>query len=90
MAVEPVHNRSTGTRGEASPRPSGTHRQQLVMANVSSAYLSGDGSRPRIGDRLRRYRAIAMGMAATDAACIVAALMISYQVRYSMRPMQMR
>ena len=90
MAVEPVHNRTTGTRGEASPRSSGTHRQQLVMANVSSAYLNGDGSRPRIGDRLRRYRAIAMGLPVTDAACIVAALTISYQVRYGMRPMPMR
>jgi hypothetical protein len=77
MAVEPVHNRTTGARGEASPRPSGTDRERLVMANVSSAYLSGDGSRPHIGERLRRYRAIAMGLAATDAACIVAALMIS-------------
>jgi exopolysaccharide biosynthesis polyprenyl glycosylphosphotransferase len=90
MAVEPVHDLTTGTRGEASPRPSGTDREQLLMANVSSAYLSGDGSRPHIGERLRRYRAIAMGLAATDAACIVAALMISYQVRYSMRPMPMR
>ena len=90
MAVEPVHDLTTGTRGEASPRPSGTEREQLVMANVSSAYLSGDGSRPHIGERLRRYRAIAVGLAATDAACIVAALMISYQVRYSMRPMPMR
>jgi exopolysaccharide biosynthesis polyprenyl glycosylphosphotransferase len=90
MAVEPVDNRTTGTLGEGSPRPSGTDRQQLVMANVSSAYLSGDGSRLRIGDRLRRYRAIAMGLAVTDAACIVAALMTSYQVRYSMRPMPMR
>jgi FlaA1/EpsC-like NDP-sugar epimerase len=90
VAVEPVRDRTTGTRGEAPQRPSGTDRQQLVMANLSSAYPSGDGSRPRVGDRLRRYRAIAMGLAITDAACIVAALMISYQVRYSTRPMPVR
>jgi exopolysaccharide biosynthesis polyprenyl glycosylphosphotransferase len=90
MAVEPVDNRTTGTRAEASPRLSGTDRQRLVMASVSSAYPSGEGSRPRIGDRLRRYRAIAMGLAITDAACIVAALMIAHTVRYGMRPMPMR
>jgi exopolysaccharide biosynthesis polyprenyl glycosylphosphotransferase len=90
MAMEPVHNRTAGTRGEVSPRPSGTDRQRLVMASVSSAYLSGEGSRPRIGDRLRRYRAIAMGLAVTDAACIVVALMISYAIRFGMRAMPMR
>jgi lipopolysaccharide/colanic/teichoic acid biosynthesis glycosyltransferase len=90
MAVEPVHDRTTGTLGEAPQRPSDIDRQHLVMASSSSTYPSGEGSRPRIGDRLRRYRAIAMGLAVTDAACIVAALLISYQVRYSMRPMPMR
>jgi exopolysaccharide biosynthesis polyprenyl glycosylphosphotransferase len=39
------------------------------------------------GDTLRRYRAIAMGLAFSDAACAVAALGISYFVRYGSRPM---
>jgi CoA-binding domain len=42
---------------------------------------------PGVGGALRRYRTIATGLALTDAACILVALMASYQVRYSMRPM---
>ena len=46
--------------------------------------------RPHIGDTLRRYRTISMGLALTDAACILAALIVSYEVGYSVRPMPAR
>jgi exopolysaccharide biosynthesis polyprenyl glycosylphosphotransferase len=87
MVVEPMHNQTTDALGAAPPRPLVTDQLQLVLAHGGAAHPNGNGSRPRIGDALRRYRAISMGLAATDAACIVAALMISYQVRYSVRPM---
>jgi exopolysaccharide biosynthesis polyprenyl glycosylphosphotransferase len=84
---EPMHNHMTDTLGEALPRPLGADTLQLVLAHEDAARSSGHGPRSRTGDGLRRYRAISAGLAVTDAASIVAALMISYQVRYSMRPM---
>jgi exopolysaccharide biosynthesis polyprenyl glycosylphosphotransferase len=45
------------------------------------------GQRSGRNDTLRRYRAIATGLAFSDAACAVAALGISYFVRYGSRPM---
>jgi hypothetical protein len=44
-------------------------------------------SAPGAGEALQRYRRIAIGLALTDAGCILAVLIASYQVRYSMRPM---
>jgi exopolysaccharide biosynthesis polyprenyl glycosylphosphotransferase len=76
--------------GEAPPRPQGTDQLQLVIARGGTAHANDDGSPPRTGDALRRYRAISMGLAATDAACVLAALLIAYQIRYSMRPMPVR
>ena len=90
MAIEPMHNRREGTLRETPPRPQGTDQLQLVMARGGAAYPNDNGSPPRIGDALRRYRAISMGLAVTDAACILAALLIAYQIRYSMRPMPAR
>jgi exopolysaccharide biosynthesis polyprenyl glycosylphosphotransferase len=55
-----------------------------------AAHPNGGGLRPRVGDALRRYRTISMGLAVTDAACIVSALLAVYQARYSMRPMPVR
>ena len=76
--------------GEAPPRPLATDRPQLVLAHEGVAQPIGQGLRPRIGDALWRYRGISIGLAATDAASIVVALMVSYQLRYSMRPMPVR
>jgi exopolysaccharide biosynthesis polyprenyl glycosylphosphotransferase len=90
MAIDPMHNRATDARGEAPPRPLSTDLRQLVMASAGAAKPDGNGSRPRIGDAARRYRAISIGLAVTDTACIVAALMIAYQLRYSVRPMPVR
>jgi exopolysaccharide biosynthesis polyprenyl glycosylphosphotransferase len=42
----------------------------------------GDGT-----DAVRRYRTIAFGLSASDAACVVVALALSYLVRYGSRPM---
>ncbi len=41
----------------------------------------------RISGALRRYRTISMGLALSDVVCVVGALMISYRIRYSTRPM---
>jgi exopolysaccharide biosynthesis polyprenyl glycosylphosphotransferase len=87
---EPMHHHMTDALGEAPPRPLGADTLQLVPAHEDAARSNGHGLRPRVGDGLRRYRAISTGLAVTDAASIVAALMISYQVRYSMRPMPLR
>jgi exopolysaccharide biosynthesis polyprenyl glycosylphosphotransferase len=90
MAGEPMHNQTTEALGEALARPLGTEQLQLLMARGAAAHPNGGGLRPRVGDALRRYRAISMGLAVTDAACIVAALLAIYQVRYSTRPMPAR
>jgi exopolysaccharide biosynthesis polyprenyl glycosylphosphotransferase len=87
MALEPMHDQTTDAFGKVLPRPVSTDQLRLVMAHRGTGQSNGNGSRPRGGDALRRYRAISMGLAVTDAACIVAALMISYQMRYSVRPM---
>jgi exopolysaccharide biosynthesis polyprenyl glycosylphosphotransferase len=47
----------------------------------------GTTREPRTGGALRRYHTVAIGLALTDAVCILAALMASYEVRYSHRPM---
>jgi exopolysaccharide biosynthesis polyprenyl glycosylphosphotransferase len=43
--------------------------------------------RPERGEAVRRYRSIALGLAFSDAACVVVALAVSYFVRYGSRPM---
>jgi exopolysaccharide biosynthesis polyprenyl glycosylphosphotransferase len=89
MAAGPMHNQTTDALEEARPGLLGAEQLQLVMAR-GAVRPNGGGLRPRVGDALRRYRAISMGLAATDAACIVAALLVIYQVRYSTRPMPAR
>jgi exopolysaccharide biosynthesis polyprenyl glycosylphosphotransferase len=74
MAVEPVQDRT----GEA---------REGALAGVVNGQLNGHAVLARAGGALRRYRAISMGLAVSDAACIVTALIVSYQIRYSARPM---
>jgi exopolysaccharide biosynthesis polyprenyl glycosylphosphotransferase len=63
----------------------------LVVAPANATRSDGQPLRPGIGDALRWYRTISVGLAVTDAACILAALLVSYQVRYSTtRPMPLR
>jgi exopolysaccharide biosynthesis polyprenyl glycosylphosphotransferase len=70
---------------EAGLGPEGlAGRDDLELIRSRDGSVDGPA---RAGDALRRYRTIAIGLAVTDAACILAALMTSYQVRYSMRPM---
>jgi exopolysaccharide biosynthesis polyprenyl glycosylphosphotransferase len=80
MAVEPMHNQPAEARPGAPKSLANADELQLVSAGV----------RPRAGDALRRYRAIAISLAFSDAACIVAALIAIYQIRYSTRPMPAR
>jgi exopolysaccharide biosynthesis polyprenyl glycosylphosphotransferase len=77
MAVEPMHDRTADARGEA-------------LTGVVHGRPNGYGLLPRSGDASRRYRAIAMGLAVSDAACIVTALIVAYALRYGMRPMPAR
>src|SRR5215204_6508434 len=77
MALEPVHDRMAEAREGA-------------LTGVVNGQLDGHGVLARAGGALRRYRAISMGLAVSDAACIVAALLAIYQARYSMRPMPVR
>jgi exopolysaccharide biosynthesis polyprenyl glycosylphosphotransferase len=90
VAIESMQHPTTDALGEAPLRSRSADSLQFVPAHGGAAQPNGNGSWPRIGNALRRYRAISLGLAASDAACIVAALMISYQIRYSMRPMPVR
>jgi exopolysaccharide biosynthesis polyprenyl glycosylphosphotransferase len=74
MAVEPMHDRTAEARTGA-------------LTDVVNGQANGHGLLVRADGALRRYRAISMGLAVSDAACIVTALLAVYQVRYSMRPM---
>jgi exopolysaccharide biosynthesis polyprenyl glycosylphosphotransferase len=74
MAVEPVHDQTA-------------EAHEGALTGVVSGQLNGRGMLARAGGALRRYRAISMGLAVSDAACIVTALIAVYHVRYSARPM---
>jgi exopolysaccharide biosynthesis polyprenyl glycosylphosphotransferase len=91
MALEEqAHHHMTDALGEAPPLALGADALRLVPAREAAAPSNGNGLRRRVGDGVRRYRAISTGLAVTDAASVVVALMVSYQVRYSMRPMPLR
>jgi exopolysaccharide biosynthesis polyprenyl glycosylphosphotransferase len=45
------------------------------------------GSAPTHSGVLRRYRSVALGLAASDVLCLVVALLLSYVVRWGLRPM---
>jgi exopolysaccharide biosynthesis polyprenyl glycosylphosphotransferase len=90
MAAGPMDNQTTDARGETPADLTRSDELQLVLPRGGAAQNNGDGLRPRAGDALRRYRQISMGLAVSDAACIVAALLLVYQVRYSTRPMPVR
>jgi exopolysaccharide biosynthesis polyprenyl glycosylphosphotransferase len=91
MAAQPMQSQTGDALEGSTPGLLGADQLQLVLAHSGAEHPNGSGLRPRVGDALRRYQAISMGLAVTDAACILAALMISYQMRYSMaRPMPAR
>jgi exopolysaccharide biosynthesis polyprenyl glycosylphosphotransferase len=80
-----MHNRSTDHQ-PAPPRRLIVDQPEFVVTVDAVAPSIANGSRPHSGGVLRRYRSISLGLAATDAACIVTALVVSYHLRYSMRP----
>jgi exopolysaccharide biosynthesis polyprenyl glycosylphosphotransferase len=92
MALEPAQNSPTDAPEATSPGARSPDRVHLVPTHGSAteAHPQAAALGRRMGDALRRYRAISVGLAGTDAACIVAALIGSYQIRYSMRPMPFR
>jgi exopolysaccharide biosynthesis polyprenyl glycosylphosphotransferase len=61
-----------------------------ALTRVVDGQPDGHRTLPHAGAALRRYRAISMGLAVSDGACIVTALMVIYQLRYSARPMPAR
>jgi exopolysaccharide biosynthesis polyprenyl glycosylphosphotransferase len=66
--------------GATRERPGG--RPDHLVLPISQARPASSGD-----DAVRRYRGIAMGMAFSDAACVVVALVVSYLIRYDSRPM---
>ena len=58
-----------------------------ALTGVVNGQANGHGVLARAGGPLGRYRAISMGLAVSDAACVLTALITIYQVRYSARPM---
>jgi exopolysaccharide biosynthesis polyprenyl glycosylphosphotransferase len=90
MAAGPMHNQTTDALEATRPGPLRTDEPQLVLAGGGAARRGRGGLRSPAGDTLRRYRQISMGLAVSDAACIVAALLFAYQIRYSTRPMPVR
>jgi exopolysaccharide biosynthesis polyprenyl glycosylphosphotransferase len=80
-----MHPRAGGN-GQAPSQTSVADRLKLVLP-YGGGTSKGNGLHLRTGGAFRRYRAISMGIAVTDAACIVAALIVSYQLRYGGRPM---
>jgi exopolysaccharide biosynthesis polyprenyl glycosylphosphotransferase len=77
MAVEPMHGRTAEADGTA-------------LTGLVNGQPDGHAVLARAGGALRRYRAISIGLAVSDAACIVTALIVIYQLRYSTRPMPTR
>jgi exopolysaccharide biosynthesis polyprenyl glycosylphosphotransferase len=76
-----MHEATHGQRRAATKELSGPRPDHLVLR------VPGP-STSRIGNEtVRRYRAITLGLAVSDAACAVVALAISYFVRYGSRPM---
>jgi exopolysaccharide biosynthesis polyprenyl glycosylphosphotransferase len=66
------------------------HRRR-ALADDRRLVLHVPGPRPAPSDgaeAVNRFRAIALGLAFSDAACVVAALAASYLVRYGARPME--
>jgi exopolysaccharide biosynthesis polyprenyl glycosylphosphotransferase len=63
---------------------------QGLVNGASGARGNGAGLGPRTAGALQRYRTISIGIALSDALCVIAALLVSYQLRYSMRPMPVR
>jgi exopolysaccharide biosynthesis polyprenyl glycosylphosphotransferase len=93
MAIEPrQHPRA---HGPSATRTHATVTDDLrIPAAPDGPVGAPDGAQPegilrdpRTGGALRRYRTVAIGLALTDALCVVVALLASYEVRYSNRPM---
>jgi len=70
-----------GARGATRGR-NGDGPGRLVLEDAPGARQTPGGE-----DAVSRYRTIALGLAFSDAACVVVALAVSYFVRYGSRPM---
>ena len=93
--IDRFSDESLATEGAAS-----TVRRERVIANHSHARFRAGAARahsapeaertatlPAGSGALRRYREIAIGLAISDAACVVVALAVAYQLRYPDRSM---
>jgi exopolysaccharide biosynthesis polyprenyl glycosylphosphotransferase len=84
MALRRAQNSPADMHGAAPPSARGLDRAPLVLSH------GGPAEAPFRGTARARYRAISVGLAATDAACIVVALVAAYQIRHSVRLMTLR
>jgi exopolysaccharide biosynthesis polyprenyl glycosylphosphotransferase len=92
MAQRRAQNSPADMHGEVPAGARSLDRVRLVLSHGDRPEVGsrGAGSRLWLGGALGRYRGISLGLAATDAACIVVALLVAYQIRYSVRPMPLR
>jgi exopolysaccharide biosynthesis polyprenyl glycosylphosphotransferase len=90
MALRRAHNSPADMQEEAPSGARSPDRVRLVLPHGNPVEAGSRGARARLGDALGRYHGISVGLAATDAACIVVALLAAYQIRYSVRPMPLR
>jgi exopolysaccharide biosynthesis polyprenyl glycosylphosphotransferase len=81
----------TNTNAISGTRPLSTRDLELARATEAAArggpLPGGPAPPPAGGGALRRYREIAVGLAASDALCVVLALAAAYQLRYPGRPL---
>jgi exopolysaccharide biosynthesis polyprenyl glycosylphosphotransferase len=93
MAIGPMQHPPAYDPGGTPAHAAATDDLRLLPAHEGPvdapalAQPDGNGPAPRTAGALQRYRAISIGVALSDALCVIAALMASYQVRYSTRPM---
>jgi exopolysaccharide biosynthesis polyprenyl glycosylphosphotransferase len=93
MAIGPMQHPPAHDPGGARARAAFTDDLRVLPAHqgpvnaASRVWANGTGPEPRTVGALQRYRTMSIGIAVSDALCVIAALVVSYQIRYSMRPM---
>jgi exopolysaccharide biosynthesis polyprenyl glycosylphosphotransferase len=74
-------------RARETTRENGHRRQSSATLQQPRLYRAQEAAAEPKGGALRRYRHIAMGLAVSDAVCVVVALLSAYFLRYSGRSM---
>jgi exopolysaccharide biosynthesis polyprenyl glycosylphosphotransferase len=85
-----MQRRYVGTNTPSNNGSSTTKAIERVLAGEAEAHAptsSGPAPPALRGGALRRYRDIALGLALSDAVCVVVALAVAYYLRFPDRPM---